>query len=292
MVPLNNVGREEFMDYRYLKAFLMTARHQSFTKASAQLRVAQSAVGRQIKLLEEELKVDLFVRSSKQVYLTEMGKKLYSLCCEFEGQLEQLLQQQSIKTIRIGILQGVLDYWFRPLLKTYYEKHHHNLEMFVSNVTDLKMHLSQGSCDLAFLTENIQSETLTSMKLFQEKYVLLGPSQLKKEELHLHRWIIYSDDDPLFYYAKKRSPHILKVNSMSIMISLVEEGVGVAMIPSHIHENYLAQQLQQKKHNYAVQDVSFKDKSFIYLVMPNLQFFPPHLKELLSLIQQHVGQTK
>ena len=39
----------------YLKAFLVTAKHLSFSKAAEEMRVAQSAVSRQVKLLEESL---------------------------------------------------------------------------------------------------------------------------------------------------------------------------------------------------------------------------------------------
>ena len=58
------------MEYRYLKAFLLTAEHSSFSKAAQLLSIAQSAVSRQIKLLEESLGEELIIRSSKKVILT------------------------------------------------------------------------------------------------------------------------------------------------------------------------------------------------------------------------------
>lgn len=59
----------------YLAAFEAAARHESFTSAAAELCVTQSAVSRQIRLLEETLGCPLFVRSHKAVALTEGGRK-------------------------------------------------------------------------------------------------------------------------------------------------------------------------------------------------------------------------
>jgi len=65
--------KEISLDYRYLKAFMITARYLNFSKAAQELNIAQSAVSRQIKLLEESVGQQLIVRSSKKVLLTEKG---------------------------------------------------------------------------------------------------------------------------------------------------------------------------------------------------------------------------
>ena len=62
-------------DYRYLKAFMVTARYLNFSKAAQELNIAQSAVSRQIKLLEESVGDQLIIRSSKKVLLTDKGRR-------------------------------------------------------------------------------------------------------------------------------------------------------------------------------------------------------------------------
>ena len=64
-------------DYRYLRAFIFTGKHSSFSKAAMELRIAQSAISRQIKLLEQSLNQELIIRSSKKVILTDKGKELF-----------------------------------------------------------------------------------------------------------------------------------------------------------------------------------------------------------------------
>ena len=60
------------IDYR-LHVFRQVAEVRSLTKASKALHLSQPAVSKHIKLLEEELRVPLFVRSSTGVVLTDAG---------------------------------------------------------------------------------------------------------------------------------------------------------------------------------------------------------------------------
>jgi DNA-binding transcriptional LysR family regulator len=62
------------MELRHLRYFVAVAEALSFTKAAAKLRLAQPSLTRQIKNLETELRVELFVREKNRISLTEQGK--------------------------------------------------------------------------------------------------------------------------------------------------------------------------------------------------------------------------
>src|SRR5258705_2179262 len=62
------------MELRHLRYFLAVGDALNFTKAAAQLRVAQPALSRQVQDLEEEIGVDLLKRSPRGVTLTAEGK--------------------------------------------------------------------------------------------------------------------------------------------------------------------------------------------------------------------------
>ncbi|RBP44385.1 DNA-binding transcriptional LysR family regulator [Roseimicrobium gellanilyticum] len=62
------------MELRHLRYFQAVAEALNFTKAAAQLRVAQPALSRQVQDLEDEIGVDLLVRSPRGVALTAEGK--------------------------------------------------------------------------------------------------------------------------------------------------------------------------------------------------------------------------
>src|SRR3989454_4689095 len=62
------------MELRHLRYFLAVCEALNFTKAAAQLRVAQPALSRQVQDLEDEIGVDLMKRSPRGVTLTAEGK--------------------------------------------------------------------------------------------------------------------------------------------------------------------------------------------------------------------------
>ena len=62
------------MDFRQLEMFHAVAENSSFTLAGRQLFVAQSAISRKIRLLEEELGEKLFKRVNKRIFLTPAGE--------------------------------------------------------------------------------------------------------------------------------------------------------------------------------------------------------------------------
>ncbi|MEM5367150.1 LysR substrate-binding domain-containing protein [Paraburkholderia azotifigens] len=63
---------------RALKCFVTAARFESFTQAAEVLCVTQAAVSRQIKELEDSLKVPLFERAGRHIALTDAGRVLYN----------------------------------------------------------------------------------------------------------------------------------------------------------------------------------------------------------------------
>src|SRR5690554_6239885 len=65
------------IDLRQLKTFLTIADKGSFSRAAETLFIAQPALSRQIRLLEEALDVDVFVRLGRGVQLTAAGEVLY-----------------------------------------------------------------------------------------------------------------------------------------------------------------------------------------------------------------------
>lgn len=65
------------MEIRQLKYFLSVAEQRSFGNAAASLFVTRQAVSKAISQLEEELRVDLFVRQANGVFLTPAGVKFY-----------------------------------------------------------------------------------------------------------------------------------------------------------------------------------------------------------------------
>ena len=96
------------MDFRILRYFLTVAKEQSFTKAAEQLHITQPTLSRQLAALEEELGVELLVRSGRHITLTDQGILFKRRALEIldleEKTLEELKGAEELMegTIKIG----------------------------------------------------------------------------------------------------------------------------------------------------------------------------------------------
>jgi DNA-binding transcriptional LysR family regulator len=266
------------IDYRYLKAFQITAEYLNFSKAATKLNIAQSAVSRQIKLLEESMGEQLIIRSSKKVILTDKGKDLLGAITQFEKVTDNLIHTSSSKLIKIGILHGLLETWFLKVIKEFSKKSIHELKVESDTPLNLKNDLLEGKVDLIFTTENIQSDLITSLCLFDEDLVIISKKEIDLKKIEQYRWITYSDTDFILALYKKHSDQILTVKSMTSIIKLVKEGVGIAVVPSHTI-------IDQRLKTYPVKS---QNKPQVFLSTLNYTSYPEHLKEILNIIKSHL----
>jgi LysR family transcriptional regulator, glycine cleavage system transcriptional activator len=103
-----------------LRAFLVAARHQSFSRAAQELSVTHGAISRQVRGLEEFLGVPLFERQVRKVLLTEAGQQLYA---ETSPAMEQigaaaraLMVRAPPRAVRINSRTSFSVRWLIPRL--------------------------------------------------------------------------------------------------------------------------------------------------------------------------------
>ncbi len=272
------------IDYRYLKAFLLTATHASFSKAAKELNIAQSAVSRQIKLLEESLGEELIIRSSKKVLLTEKGKELYLAGINFEQITKDIFETDESKTIRIGALQGILENWLHRVLEDYCNEYANNLEIKVRDPKTLREALHAGKLDITFTNENIQSELISSLKLMDENLILISKKPVELSKVHKETWVLYNEEDNLLLAYKRKSARTIMVDSVPTMIKLVKAGIGISVVPDHVLKD-------QDLKNLNVQKFSNLKKSEIFMGTLNFKTMPKHLKQFITHVSNHCNAT-
>lgn len=110
-----------------LIAFEAVVRTGSFTRAASELYLTQSAVSKQIKLLEEQLGAVLFERRARGIALTSAGESLNSIV---EPMLESLLANvlrlkagHSSRNVSVICTHAVAQYWLFPRLLRFNEQH-------------------------------------------------------------------------------------------------------------------------------------------------------------------------
>ena len=110
-----------------LAAFEAAARLGGFTKAANELGVTQAAISRQIRALETDLKVSLFVRMPRQVELTSAGRVLAAAVSDaFEtmsGAIDTLRESNEPDVLTISSTLAFSHFWLLPRLPAFRAQH-------------------------------------------------------------------------------------------------------------------------------------------------------------------------
>jgi DNA-binding transcriptional LysR family regulator len=243
------------MELRHLRYFLVVGEALSFTKASAQLRVAQPALSRRIQDLEEEIGVDLLKRSPRGVSLTAEGKlflektrNLLKLADESVEQVRALARGQ-FGDLHIGYSPSPTVEILPPALAEFQKTFPQvNVLLHDASQRELVDGLQDGTLELAITpdagsaqTPGIEFEVLRTYPIC----VALAPThpfaRLKSiplERLAHEPMVGYSRKDyPEYYPFLERfflplgvKPRIaVECDSASSLITAVETGRGVAL---------------------------------------------------------------
>jgi DNA-binding transcriptional LysR family regulator len=171
------------LDVRRLSYFMRIAEDGSLTRAANMLRIAQPALSRQMRLLEEELGVALFTRMARGMRLTAAGEALRASVAVPLRELELALQNirsypaSTQSNIVLGLAPSVAD-----MLATQLTMRLDQLFPLVKlTIVDglngsLIDWLSRGVVDLALLEAGAQSEPLQERRICSLALVLAGPA--------------------------------------------------------------------------------------------------------------------
>jgi len=141
------------IDWGLIRSFIQTARDGSLSSAAKNLGVSQPTLSRNIQMLEQQTKLQLFQRTTKGLTLTEAGEKLIDAATQME-EASDLFQRQTTGLseelagdIRISANEIVGIYLLPPALTAFREKHpkvHIEIE-----ITNQSTSLSKRDADIA-----------------------------------------------------------------------------------------------------------------------------------------------
>src|SRR4051812_30751437 len=110
-----------------LRAFEAAARHMSFTLAASELNVTQTAISHQIRRLEEELGIRLFVRQNRTLSLTPEAKEyLPGIRAAFNDlrlATDRLLRKDDGNVLTVSTLASLAAKWLLPRISSFQQQH-------------------------------------------------------------------------------------------------------------------------------------------------------------------------
>jgi DNA-binding transcriptional LysR family regulator len=241
------------MNPRQLKTFLAVIRHENLTRAAAEINLAQSSLSDQIQALEEELGVELFLRSRQGVVPTPAGVALKAYAEEIlalndeaktavgaaAGSAEQSVTLGTLETIAAERLAP----WLSRLRKTNPSL---GLKLKVGGSGALVAQLQEGSIDVAFTFERgHQDERFLTRRIGSEPLVLIAGRDLQGEPpeslaalsatpfVATEPGCVYRHlFDTAFAEAGVTAPPVVtEADSIATIIRLVASGTGYGFVP-------------------------------------------------------------
>jgi len=172
------------MEFGQLRTLIHVAELGSLSKAADRLRIAQPALSRQVRMLEEELGTELFTRHGRGMVLTEQGRDVLKHAMRISSELEEIRASASdveaplTGQVAIGLPPTVADIISVPLVAAFGMGHPNAVLRLVSAYTGYLMDcLHRGEIDLAVLYDPRTARSLRSRPLLLENLFLIGPPE-------------------------------------------------------------------------------------------------------------------
>lgn len=245
------------INYELYKVFYHVASTLSFSEASKQLYISQSAVSQSIKTLEKKLDQSLFIRSTKKVQLTPAGKVLLkhiepamNLIRRGESQL-LAANTLGLGQLHIGASDTICRYFLVPYLKQFHERFP-SVPIKVTNATSLSCVdlLEQGKVDLivtnfpnvrlnhSYIRKTVSNFTdvfIANPAFFHLEQKELSLADLKNYPiLMLDRKSTTSEFlHNLFLQHQLELIPEIELSSNDLLIDLAKIGLGIAFIPDY-----------------------------------------------------------
>ncbi|MDA9407787.1 transcriptional regulator GcvA [Bradyrhizobium sp. CCBAU 45384] len=231
-----------------LRAFEAAARHLSFTLAAGELNVTQTAISHQIRRLEEELGIRLFIRQNRALALTpEARDYLPGVRAAFNDlrlATDRLLRRDDDKVLTVSTLASLAAKWLLPRLADFQDAHP-DIDVRITTSTSL-VDFQRDDVDAAIRYgrgqwPGLRADWLMADELFPvcSPSLLRGDKPLRRpEDLRgyplLHTSNANSDDWRLWLTAAGLPADIAKQPGITfdmifMTIQAAIDGIGVAM---------------------------------------------------------------
>ncbi len=229
-----------------LAAFDAVARHESFSQAAHELSLTQSAISRQILLLEEQLGVKLFERTSRNVVLTSHGanywKNIAPALTSIRTASLNMISQNTSKTLNLAFLPTFGTRWLIPRIPHFVSKHPDIILNFATRIgqfdferegLDAAIHIGQTDWPDAEHEFLMEEEVIpVCSPAFLQSHPISSPENLAKLPLfHMtsrpgawQQWFASLDIDTPINTA-------MRFEQFSNVAQACIAGIGIALMP-------------------------------------------------------------
>lgn len=238
-----------------LQVLIALSHNENISKAAEELNVTQSAVSQALKNLEGKVGFPIVARQGKSVTLTENGMRLAKVAKQYFKRIEETIEQIHLENneikgkVHVGSLYGLGKTWLSSRMLDFLESYPElEVRLSMDFPENIIKKFEQHEIDCLIMPEHLVPAFAEKKDLhdeyttlvFSNKYNITSKTDLK--EILSHQIIFYENNDPNFYrwcrekfgvVPRNIKPRLV-VNSFGQMLQAVNEGLGIAVVPTHV----------------------------------------------------------
>ncbi len=226
-----------------LKYFIETARSQHISRAAERLGITQPALSHCIQKMEQEVGLELFLRSKKGVSLTPAGRRLYEQSESLLNQWNRTLQSIHEETtqvgglIRLGCHTAVAQYMlpsFLPKLLSDYPLI--QLQLLHGLSRHMTEEVVSSRIDAAIVVNPVPHPDLVIRDLCRDVIGVWKAKGCINKNLIMHDPSLLQSQDILKRLSKngKVYEQVLESSSLEVLAQLLVAGAGAAILPERV----------------------------------------------------------
>lgn len=242
------------MDVKQLEYFRAIVDAGTISGAARVLHMTQPPLSYQVKMLEEELQVQLFLRGTKKITLTEAGKTLYdragSLLTMADITKREVIKASQAATIHIGFTPSTVSMMSDYLIRFSTSHPDIRFDIHEGSTFTLREQLENGVVDITTLRTPIVLKGCESRTLMQEKLLAMaaaGNPVLEKnkdgitlEELSEQKLILSHRYRSYLLSAFEKKGLLCDIycecEDARTAMTMAGKGLGIAILPASMHK--------------------------------------------------------
>ena len=287
----------------HFETFLCVAEQSSFTKAAKQLGISKAAVSRTIRFLETAMQVPLFIRNTRNIYLTEEGEVLFTQCQRLKEELDCTrnaihdFKKQPTGTLKISTNPYFAKIALLGVLKKYLQQFP---EMHVEIMTEERVpDMSSEHIDIVFGINWPAPLDIVAKTIAKTRYVFCASPQYLEEngtptkisELEQQAYIPHlGRPSNNVITGLKNTPSLninaqLKVNQTAFMKECALNDMGIIQLHEYMLRDELAEGTLVE-----ILDDEPKLEIPIYIYFQKHRFVQPKIRQFIHLFNDHADE--
>jgi len=240
-------------DLADLRGFLAVADLGSFRAAAQTLHLSQSAVSRRVDKLEAALGVNLFVRTTRRVELTTIGRTFVHKARAVMNELENALlgigdfAERISGEVTVACVPSAVGYFLPSVIREFHRLHPRiRVRLIDESSADILLAVANGEADLGLTYIGTQEPDIEFEPLLDDPFVLACPldhplakrRRITWAELAQHDYVSLAQGsgnrfllDQALAQIERKPEWFCEVRHVPALVSLVESGLGIGVVP-------------------------------------------------------------